>query len=206
MWTILQYPPKLYTLTAKQQADAEDIKETGTTEFSFKLGGHKHKFDAPNGGERDSWLAAVKKIADEAKAKKDEILASESYKATLAKFSMYSPMTLHPAKVASCRRHANNFPAGPVVAPAALAKASEETPKKSTEVPEETPAETLDTAKTSKSRSRSRGAPANIIGFFKGKKGEKSEEAKKEEEPVPATEEVAAETVAPTGKLNVAII
>lgn len=162
-------------------ADAEDIKEAGTNEFSFKLGGHKHKFDAPNGGERDSWLAAVKKIAEEAKAKKEEILASDSYKATIAKFS-------------------------PVVAAAGIAKASEETPKKSTEVPEETPAETLDTSKTSKSRSRSRGAPANIIGFFKGKKGEKSEEAKKEEEPVPATEEVAAETVAPTEPVEEAAV
>ena len=54
------------------QADAEEIKEAGTSEFTFKLHGHKHKFDAQTGAERDSWVAAVKKIADEAKAKKDE--------------------------------------------------------------------------------------------------------------------------------------
>lgn len=56
------------------------------------MGGHKHKFDAPNSGERDSWFAAVKKIAEEAKAKKEEILASESYKETLAKFSEFYSM------------------------------------------------------------------------------------------------------------------
>lgn len=73
-----------------QQADAEDLKEVGTNEFSFKAGGHKHKFEAPNSAERDGWFTAVKKIAEEAKAKKEEILASESYKETLAKFSMYT--------------------------------------------------------------------------------------------------------------------
>jgi hypothetical protein len=67
------------------------------------LGGHKHKFDAPNGGERDSWLAAVKKIAEEAKAKKDEILASESYKETLAKFSKYSSNALRALHCSSRR-------------------------------------------------------------------------------------------------------
>ncbi|QDS74426.1 hypothetical protein FKW77_006077 [Venturia effusa] len=159
-------------------ADAEDLKEVGTNEFSFKAGGHKHKFEAPNSAERDGWFTAVKKIAAEAKAKKEEILASESYKETLAKFS-------------------------PVAAAAAVpaAKASEESPKKSAEAEDETPAENLDAAKTDKSRSRSRGAPSNIIGFFKGKKGEKPEETKKEEDPVvaaPATEEVAAETVVPS--------
>lgn len=101
-------------------------------------------------------------------------------------------------------RHANISPAGPVAAVAAIpaAKPTEDNPKKSVEAEEETQAEGLESAaKTDKSRSRSRGAPANIIGFFKGKKGDKSEEVKKEEEPVvaPATEEVAPETVAPTG-------
>ncbi|KAE9975947.1 hypothetical protein BLS_002332 [Venturia inaequalis] len=159
-------------------ADAEDLKEVGTNEFSFKAGGHKHKFEAPNSAERDGWFTAVKKIAEEAKAKKEEILASESYKETLAKFSPVAAVAAIPA-----------------------AKPTEDNPKKSVEAEEETQAEGLESAaKTDKSRSRSRGAPANIIGFFKGKKGDKSEEVKKEEEPVvaPATEEVAPETVAPT--------
>jgi hypothetical protein len=60
------------------------------------LGGHKHKFDAPNSGERDSWFAAVKKIAEDAKAKKEDILASESYKETLAKFSEYNSIVTFP--------------------------------------------------------------------------------------------------------------
>lgn len=100
-----------------------------------------------------------------------------------------------------CCNHANFYPAGPVAAAPVVAKPTEESPKKSVETPEETPAETLESTKTDKSRSRSRGAPSNIIGFFKGKKGEKAEESKKVEEPVaaPATEEVTPETVAPTG-------
>lgn len=69
------------------QADAEDIKAAGTSEFIFKLHGHKHKFDAQTAPERDSWLTAVKKIAEEAKAKKDEIVASEGYKEALSKLS-----------------------------------------------------------------------------------------------------------------------
>lgn len=57
------------------------------SEFTFKLNNHKHKFDAQTGAERDSWLASVKKIAEEAKAKKEEILGSEGYKEALAKLS-----------------------------------------------------------------------------------------------------------------------
>lgn len=70
-------------------ADAEEIKEQGTSEFTFKLHGHKHKFDAQTGAERDGWVAAVKKIAEEAKAKKDEIINSEGYKEALAKLSKF---------------------------------------------------------------------------------------------------------------------
>jgi hypothetical protein len=69
------------------QADAEDIKEAGTSEFTFKLHNHKHKFGAQTATERDSWVAAIKKIAEEAKAKKDELVSSEGYKEALAKLS-----------------------------------------------------------------------------------------------------------------------
>jgi len=81
--------------------------------------------------------------------------------------------------LASPGPNANSFPAGPVVGAGSLAKATEATPKKSVDAKsaaEETPAEGVDTAKTSKSRSRFRSAPANIIGFFKGKKGERTAE------------------------------
>jgi hypothetical protein len=51
--------------------------------------GQKHKFEALE-SERDSWLAAVKKVTEEAKAKKEEIIHSEGYKEALAKLSMYN--------------------------------------------------------------------------------------------------------------------
>jgi hypothetical protein len=89
----LGIPPPSPTLLHLQirltfhQADAEEIKAGASAdEFSFKLHGHKHKFEAP--GERDSWLAAVKQVAEEAKAKKEEIVNSEGYKEALAKLSM----------------------------------------------------------------------------------------------------------------------
>jgi hypothetical protein len=73
-------------------ADVGDIKAIGTSDFYFKLRGVKHKFDARNSEERDWWVAWIVKTAEEAEAWKDEILASKSYKVTLAKLSMYCPI------------------------------------------------------------------------------------------------------------------
>ncbi|KIW06677.1 uncharacterized protein PV09_02382 [Verruconis gallopava] len=152
-------------------ADAEDIKEAGTTEFTFKLHNHKHKFDAQTPAERDSWVLAVKKVAEEAKAKKDEILNSEGYKEALAK--------LKPAPVAA------------VTAP----KVSEETPKKSMD----TPAEGEDAKKAAKSRSRSRG-PLGFLKSKKeeAKEEAKGEDKKEETAAESATAAEAAPAVEPT--------
>lgn len=173
-------------------ADAEDIKEGSAGEFTFKLHGHKHKFDAQTAAERDSWVAAVKKIAEEAKAKKEEIVSSEGYKEALAK--------LKPAPVAA------------VTAP----KVSEETPKKSVE---ETPAAAVEEETTAKKASKSRSRSRGPLGFFKTKKEEAKEktesEDKKEEtavaepvvaetapvvEPTPAVDAPATEVVADESK------
>ncbi|KAF2430526.1 hypothetical protein EJ08DRAFT_697270 [Tothia fuscella] len=163
-------------------ADAEDIKSSGLHEISFKLHNHKHRFEAPE-ADRDSWLAAFKKVAAEAKEKKEEIVNSEGYKEALTKLR----------------------PAAAVIAPVSAAKTTEAAPKKSIEAKDslETPTEaaTEESKKTNKSRSRSRGAPSNIIGFFNRKKEDAKPESKKEE-PVAtetaATESVATEPVAET--------
>jgi hypothetical protein len=96
-----------HALTISHQADAEDIKAAGTSEFTFKLHGHKHKFDAQTGADRDGWLEAVKKIAEEAKAKKDEIVSSEGYKEALAKLSMSLLSFVHFLDLSRICRHAS---------------------------------------------------------------------------------------------------
>jgi hypothetical protein len=147
-------------------ADAEDIKPVGTGEFTFRLHGHKHKFDAQTTTERDSWVVGIKKFAEEAKLKKEEIVNSEGYKEALAK--------LKPSPVAA------------VAAP----KVSHETPKKSVEVPAEESAvtdEVKESKKVSKSRSRSRG-PLSFLNKKKEEAKEKSDtEEKKDEAAVPET-------------------
>jgi hypothetical protein len=71
-------------------------------------------------------------------------------------------------------------PTAPVAAVAA--GATEESAEKSTEIkPAEETVDAEEAKKTNKSRSRSRGAPSNIIGFFKGKKDEAKEETKLED-------------------------
>ena len=49
-------------------------------DFSFKLHGQKHVFQASTMSERDGWVAAIGKAIEEAKAARDGILASDGYK------------------------------------------------------------------------------------------------------------------------------
>jgi hypothetical protein len=73
------------------QADATDINEAhGLNEFSFKLDGTKHVFQAKNAEERAGWVAALKKLHEEAKAIKAEVTSSTEYKDAIAALSMFS--------------------------------------------------------------------------------------------------------------------
>ncbi|CAD0029098.1 unnamed protein product [Aureobasidium pullulans] len=63
---------------------ATDLEKATGHEFTFKIHHHKHAFKAANDAERDAWFVAVEKAMTEAKANKDTITSSESYKESLA--------------------------------------------------------------------------------------------------------------------------
>lgn len=67
------------------QADATELSKDGTIGFHFKLHGSKHTFEAQTAPERNGWFVAVEAAIEEAKGKKDEIVASDSYKEQLEK-------------------------------------------------------------------------------------------------------------------------
>ncbi|KAB8079137.1 Pleckstrin homology domain-containing protein [Aspergillus leporis] len=152
-------------------ADVTDVTKEGSSEFLFKVNGHKHTFQAASATERDSWVVAIEAKAAEAKAEKETITSGEGYKAELEKLT--KPVVAEPAKKP--------------------AEAKEE-PKE-----EAAPAEeNKDTKAKSRSQSRKR---ASIFGSLLGKKEEAEEkkEAEKTEEskPAEATTEATAEASAP---------
>ena len=51
--------------------------------FSFRVHTHTYKFEAANAAERDSWLSAVQKEAEQAKGIKEEVTGRDSYHKTL---------------------------------------------------------------------------------------------------------------------------
>lgn len=55
-------------------------------EFFFKAHGDKHTFKAKSTAERSSWVVALEKKIEEAKAMKDEIQGSEGYKKHMEAF------------------------------------------------------------------------------------------------------------------------
>jgi hypothetical protein len=62
-------------------------------EFFFKAHGDKYTFKAKNTAERSSWVVALEKKIEEAKATKGEIQGSEGYKKHLESFGKFaSPM------------------------------------------------------------------------------------------------------------------
>ena len=54
-------------------------------DFSFKLHGHKHTFQAQSRAERDAWIAAIEAKATEAKGAREGIVSSAGYKSSLEK-------------------------------------------------------------------------------------------------------------------------
>lgn len=151
-----------------KQADVSDVTKEGSNEFMFKVGGHKHTFQAGNAAERDSWVVAIEAKAAEAKAEKDNITTSEGYKAELEKLTK-------PAVPATIVKKIEN---------------KEETAAKE-DKKEEAKEEKKDEKATAKSRSQSR-KRASIFGSLLGKKEETAEEKKEEqkaEDKKEATEE-----------------
>ena len=70
------------------------MAKEGVADFSFKLHGHKHTFQASNGPERDSWIVAVEAKAVDAKASLDEIKNTEGYKSSKKTFGELMTETL----------------------------------------------------------------------------------------------------------------
>ncbi|CDM36751.1 hypothetical protein DTO013E5_2873 [Penicillium roqueforti] len=150
-------------------ADVSDVTKEGTHEFLFKVGGHKHTFQAANTAERDSWVVAIEAQATEAKAEKETIISSEGYKAELEKLTK------------------------PAVVIAAAKKTEEETPAVAGEAAQEEPKEEKK-EKATKSRSQSR-KRASIFGSLLPKK---EAEEKKEETPAGEETKAAEPTAEPS--------
>ncbi|KAF2120841.1 Pleckstrin homology domain-containing protein [Lophiotrema nucula] len=184
-------------------AEATELTKDGIVAFHFKLHGHKHAFEGATKLERDGWYIAVEKAVEDAKAAKESIVGSESYKEEIGKLNK-------PALAAAVAK--NSTPKKSVDAP----KPAEAEASTSTEVaaPARTGSSSSSSsdeekkkkkASKSKSRSVSRGKRASIFGGFFGnkdkeeKKEEKKdeEEAKKEETPIPAAEPTAVSATAP---------
>ncbi|MCJ1403291.1 hypothetical protein MMC11_006514 [Xylographa trunciseda] len=148
-------------------SDASDFSKEELTDFSFKLHGHKHTFQAGSKAERDSWLSAAEVTATDAKTSREGVVGSEGYKNHMSKL---------------------NTPAAALV-PAAIATRSTSTPKKSmdTKVHDGTQDNHVAAAEatpriTDKSRSQSR-KRQSLFGKVLGKKDETEEkkDIKKEE-------------------------
>ena len=71
------------------QSEATDLTKDGYAAFHFKLNGHKHAFEVTNLAERNGWYVAVEKAITEAKAAKEGIVGSESYKEELTKLGKW---------------------------------------------------------------------------------------------------------------------
>lgn len=68
------------------QADASNVIKDGYDQFSFKAGGHQHRFEASKPTERDGWVVAIEKAIEEAKGLKEEITGRESYKKNVEEY------------------------------------------------------------------------------------------------------------------------
>ena len=63
------------------------MTKEGSNDFSFRINGHKHVFQAASTGERSSWIVAIETKATEAKALKEGVLGSDGYKKHIEKYS-----------------------------------------------------------------------------------------------------------------------
>lgn len=72
------------------QADISDIIKETFNEFSFKVNGHKHVFQAGSKSESAAWIAAIETKATEAKAMKDGVISSDGYKSHVERYGMLS--------------------------------------------------------------------------------------------------------------------
>lgn len=175
-------------------SEATDLEKATGHEFSFKIHHHKHAFKAVSDAERDAWFVAIEKAMTEAKANKDTVTSSESYKETFAGL-----VKSHAPHTGAARKSVD------------ASRATSRPRATSTSSSSSSDAEAA-AKKAKKSRSASRnGKRHSLFGGIMGKKAEHDveKEEKKEEKAeekaieagLPATEAVeepvVAETVAP---------
>jgi hypothetical protein len=67
------------------KSEATDLSKDGLANFHLRLHGQKHAFEASTLAERNGWFVAIEKAIEEAKAAKESIVGSESYKEELTK-------------------------------------------------------------------------------------------------------------------------
>ena len=65
------------------------MAKEGIVDFSFKINGHRHIFQATTMRERDGWFLAIDKAVADAKAKREDILSSDGYKETIGKLGKH---------------------------------------------------------------------------------------------------------------------
>ncbi|RMZ68875.1 aldehyde reductase [Pyrenophora seminiperda CCB06] len=148
-------------------AYATDLAKDGAMAFAFKISGHKHTFEAQTTAERDGWFVAVERAITEAKASKDGIETSDSYKEAKEKIS--KPAALAGATSSAPKKSMDAAPK--------LAEADAPVAGESAAVPARTgssSSSSSDEAKAkkakNKSRSVSRGKRASLFGGLLGKK------------------------------------
>ena len=66
-----------------------DVAKGDFNDFSVKLHGKNHTFQALNKAERDGWIVAIEPQVSDAKANREKLFATPGYKSALEKYSMY---------------------------------------------------------------------------------------------------------------------
>ncbi|KAK4987134.1 hypothetical protein LTR50_004831 [Elasticomyces elasticus] len=171
-------------------SDISGLEREKKHEFSFKLHGQKHTFQAADDAERDGWYMAMEREHELAKEAREHVLSSPEYKESVSNLGKTNAL-------------AGGVAAGTAAAMTKSHGHSTSTPKKSTDLTETTRRNRSSSSSSSnderaaasksksKSRSVSRGKGAGFLGAFMGKKEE--HDAKKEvkkEENGEATEEI----------------
>ena len=65
-----------------------DLAMGNFNDFSVKLHGKNHTFQATSKPERDGWLVAIEPQMADAKANREKLMATPGYKSALEKYSM----------------------------------------------------------------------------------------------------------------------
>ncbi|MCJ1265546.1 hypothetical protein MMC22_005426 [Lobaria immixta] len=82
-------------------SDATDLSKGDFNDFTFKLNGHKHGFQAPTKAERDGWLVAIENKSKEAQASREGLVGSEGYKSQFEQLAKPSALATTPSAAAA---------------------------------------------------------------------------------------------------------